>query len=390
MTIVGWVYLIIKLIELFVLYRVGVYIETKSSKNKYWKYASFAIITFGLVEGLRWGHMRDYNIYYYNYTAINTFQDVCEESSPVFAFLVYILRNLGIDYPSFLILQSAFLMFSCLFFLKDYSKNARITLPCLLIALAMNENFIRTYLGMSFFLIGFTFFNNKKYKIALGFIVVSILTHFACGFMILFVMMKPILEKGGIKPIYSVPLIIFTTFFVSITQMSILVSMSNYVTKLLGGNVDTLALDYIDSMDRIIVGEGGAGLGISETTILSQIKYLLSCLPVVLICYKDRGNIPSGVYLYNLVLIGFVFCPIFSQVELLGRFTDQLLIFVPLFMSHMVRISKEKKKAHFQQFVAICSLLVYMYGSINRPFVMPDKEMYFIWDSNGMPTNSNY
>ena len=59
-------------------------------------------------------------------------------------------------------------------------------------------------------------------------------------------------------------------------------------------------------------------------------------------------------------------------------------------MSHMVRISKEKKKAHFQQFVAICSLLVYMYGSINRPFVMPDKEMYFIWDSNGMPTNSNY
>ena len=60
MTSVGFIYFLLKLIEIFVLYRVGVSIEKIDKNNRiYWKYASYAIFTFGLVEGLRWGHMTD-------------------------------------------------------------------------------------------------------------------------------------------------------------------------------------------------------------------------------------------------------------------------------------------------------------------------------------------
>lgn len=63
MSIVGLVYFIIKWIEALVLYFFGKQMEYSSSKKSYWMAAIFPIIVFGLAEGLRWGHMYDYNVY---------------------------------------------------------------------------------------------------------------------------------------------------------------------------------------------------------------------------------------------------------------------------------------------------------------------------------------
>lgn len=391
MTEVGFIYFLLKLIEIFVLYRVGISIERIDKSNRlYWKYAFFAILAFGLIEGLRWGHMRDYNVYYFNYIGINSFKDVIEEGNPVFALIVYVLRSLGVGYQGFLVLQCSFLMFSCFFFLRDYKKHARYILPCLLIATAMNENFIRTFLGISFLLIGMSYLNRERYIKTVIYVLLSLLAHFCCGFMIPFLLLKPILGKGTIKPIYASVLIIYTTFFVSILQMSLLVSFANYISKLVAGRVDTLALDYLNSMDRIIEGEGGAALGISTADFVTKIKNLLGCIPMLWLCYKQIDEIKSGCFLYNLVIIGSILYPIFSQVELLGRFTDQLLLFSPIFIGYMVGEYKLFTIYRLKNVIAILSAVIYLYGALNRPFVMPDKEMYFIWDSNGMPVNDRY
>ena len=391
MTSVGFIYFLLKLIEIFVLYRVGVSIEKIDKNNRiYWKYASYAIFTFGLVEGLRWGHMTDYNVYYFNYNSINTFTDVIEYGSLIFAYIAYVFRIFGVGYPGFLVFQCAFLMFSCFFFLRDYTKHARYVLPCLLMALAMNENFIRTYLGVSFLLIGMSYLNRDRYFMTFIYVLLSLLTHFCCGFMVPFLLLKPVLDRGTIKPLYASIMILYTTSFVSILQMSFFVSFANYINSLVGGRVDTLALDYLNSMDRIIEGEGGAALGVSNADLISKIKYLLSSIPMLWLCYKKIDEIVSGRYLYNLVIIGLLLYPIFSQVELLGRFTDQLLLFSPIFIGNMVGECKLCNISRLKNAIAILSAVIYMYGALNRPFVMPDKEMYFIWDSNGMPVNDRY
>lgn len=390
MTTIGLIYLLIKIIEIIVLYFVGINIETH--QKKYWRYALWAILIYAIVEGLRWGHMVDYNGYYYKYQNITTFADVSDNSSPAFALIVYFLKQLNINYHTFIFIQCAFLMYSCMYFLKDYRKMARYTLPCMIIALAMNENFIRTYLGISFFLFGFSLFLNRNHKMALLFFVISLLTHFACGFMIPFVMLKPLLSKAIIKPFYTTLFILFTTFFVSISSLSILVDISHLITSIMGGT-DHLALDYLNSMDRIIMGEGGAKLGISNASYFSHIKTLLWSIPMLFVCYNKTSQISNGIYLYNLIVIGLIIYPVFSQVELLGRFTEQLLLYCPIFLGYMMTVNNESKERPIPSILNIVtylSIFVYMYGAINRPFVMEDSEMYFIWDSNGQPVNSRY
>ena len=98
MSIVGLVYFIIKWIEALVLYFFGKQMEFSSSKKSYWMAAIFPIIVFGLAEGLRWGHMYDYNVYAERYEAINAFFTMKEQSSPLFTIIVYTLKCIGISF----------------------------------------------------------------------------------------------------------------------------------------------------------------------------------------------------------------------------------------------------------------------------------------------------
>ena len=99
------VYLVIKLAEFLLLYYLGSLMSCAQNNRAFWKIAVYPIVIYALVEGLRWGHMVDYNVYADRFMAVNDFFTTAEHSSPLFTIIVFSLKKLGCSYPLFLVVD---------------------------------------------------------------------------------------------------------------------------------------------------------------------------------------------------------------------------------------------------------------------------------------------
>ena len=362
--------------------------DRADSRKRFWQLAFFPIVVYALVEGLRWGHLVDYNVYAVRYGFVDSWFTNVEHSSPMFTIIVYALKSIGVPYSMFIVLQCGFLMFSGIFLLQDYKTYAKWILPCFLIAFSANENFIRFFLGLSFFFIALYYLtkgNTVKYVL---FSIVGCLIHFGVIPLIVFFMFSRILNKRSFPPIISCILFVVSTFAISISDLHIIVSVTDFLLKPFS-NADYQFVTYANSMDRVIMGEGGAKLGVKTAQLSNQIKNLLTYVPVILLAPKWINRYEWGNFVYNVMIINIIISPIFTQVELMGRFTQALGIFCALGVA--VTFSNYTKKTLIVEnkcyLILFLSLFCYFYGFINSPFVRQDYEMYFIWDSNGAITN---
>lgn len=385
MSIVGLVYFIIKWIEALVLYFFGKQMEYSSSKKSYWMAAIFPIIVFGLAEGLRWGHMYDYNVYAERYAAINAFFTMEEQSSPLFTIIVYTLKCIGISYQAFLVLQCAFLLTSSLVFLQEYKRYLRWALPLLLMAFSQNENVIRFYLSQSFMFIAlYYYFKGKSDKKAFIYACCSCLIHFGQLPFVVMLFSLRLLNVKKIPRLYAIIAFILATFVISVSDMTFLVKWANLITSYFGGS-DYQLFAYLDSMDEIVSGEAGR-MGIIVAKLSTQLKSLISFLPLIILGEKFLSQEKYGNMIYNLMIINIVLSPIFGQVELLMRFCYSFNIFVVIVMAIVLKkLFKDNKiQSHL---LGSLILFCYMYAFLNSPFVRQDYEMYYIWDSYGKVTN---
>lgn len=385
MSIVGLVYFIIKWIEALVLYFFGKQMEFSSSKKSYWMAAIFPIIVFGLAEGLRWGHMYDYNVYAERYAAINAFFTMKEQSSPLFTIIVYTLKCIGISFQAFLVIQCAFLLTSALVFLQKYKRYLRWVLPLLLIAFSQNENIIRFYLSQSFMFISLYYYlKGKSGKKAFIYACCSCLIHFGQLPFVVILFFLRLLNVKKIPKLYAIIAFLFATFVISVSDMTFLVKWANLITSYFGGS-DYQLFAYLDSMDEIVSGEAGR-MGIIVAKLSSQLKSLISFLPLIILGEKFLSHEKYGNMIYNLMIINIVLSPIFGQVELLMRFCYSFNIFVVIVMAIVLKkLFKDNKiQSHLLGYLI---LFCYMYAFLNSPFLRQDYEMYYIWDSYGKVTN---
>lgn len=154
------IYILIKLTEVAVFIAVGKRLSNLKDDKKYWQTAMPAIITFALVDGLRYLRMGDYlgNLSLFTYLS-SYFQEGIE---PLYTFLMYSCKTAGIGLCGFLVIQSSILMIAIFMLLKRYRKYAVYSVPLILPLIILNEHFTRWFMAFSFIIISYVYMSEKS------------------------------------------------------------------------------------------------------------------------------------------------------------------------------------------------------------------------------------
>lgn len=380
------IYITLKLLEIIIFYLSGKQLsKTKTNKN-YWKMALFPMIIFTFVEGFRFGRMIDYNLYAVRYFTLgNGIEGLDKEYEPLFDFIFTGSYTLGIPYSCFIALQCLFLIFSILHLFSNFKKTLPYALPFVLSLIMMNENFIRWYMGFSFVILSISYIIQNKLIKSTSMLICACLTHIGCIFFIPFIWGYNLINRELIKPSILSIIYILAVLVFSISSMQVLVTMANVALSLGTGSLDPSLEGYLSHMDLIISGEQG-NMGMTEWGISKQIRVILSFLPIIYITPKTLQDTKYGYYIYNLSLIGILLTPLFSKVELLGRYSDAFLFFSSIsggIMYYYV-FSKKVKINKLLYWICIISFIFNIYPYIGNALSRSNNnEMLFIWDANG-------
>ena len=380
------IYITLKLLEFIVFYISGKQLAKTKTNKSYWTIATFPILIFSIVEGLRFGRMIDYNLYAVRYFTLgNGIEGVDKEYEPLFDFLFTGAYNIGLPYYMFIFLQCFLLIFSILHLYKNFKNSLPYALPIVLSLIMMNENFIRWYLGFSFILLSISYTIQNKYKKSYLMLAAACLSHVGCIFFIPFILCYKFIDRKIVSPSILSLIYIFTVLAFSISSMQILVSIANLALGLGIGSLDPSLEGYLSHMDLIISGEQG-NMGMSEWGISKQIRVLLTFLPIIYLTPKSLQNIKYGYYIYNLSLFGIILTPLFSKVELLGRYSDAFIFFSSITggILYYHIFTKKLKVNKLLYWICIISFLLNLYPYIGNALSRNlDNEMLFIWDANG-------
>lgn len=397
------IFIILKLIELLVFVLVGRPISKIKTSSGYWKIASVAIVLFAIIEGLRYNRMPDYMAYDFRFNHNNSLFE--EGVDPLFSVICYTMNSIGLGFPIFLILQCGLFMYSCFLILKPYRRYAKYTLPLLLPLIIMNEQFIRWYLSMAFFLISFYHYlrfihkyrtidgsrlskrikrlKKKHFSLFVLFLLFSFWTHPAVAILVPFFFLIPVINKFSLPYYITIPAYVFVVWFCNIQSMTILIDMANLVLQSNLMDSSNNMYGHLSNVESLIEGEY-LDMGISRVSISQVIQKMLCYFPLMFFGSKfyKKNNPGYGQAFYWLFFIAAIADPIASQVELLGRFTMTLevmgFIGVGIVYNQMISFYRKNK---LYECMLILSLFMFMYPIISYILTRPsDLEMLFIWN----------
>ena len=360
----------------------------KYSNIRYWIIAVWAVLAYAIGEGLRWGHMVDYNSGCIYYNQIQCFFD--DERNPIWSSVQYFLKLLGFKYRFFIFLQCSFLMFSIMVLVKNYHKYASYIMPIAIIAILMNENFIRWYMAFGFILIGIHYYINNKDIKALLFFLFALFTHFGYLFIIwLFILFK-LLNRLELNPRIVCAVFVIADLFGNISWIAYPINELSFFLVSMGLDESVNeGFTYLTSTERLFNGD--LPLGLMSTSMLAKMANLFIHVPVILWSKRYiKQVIPHYNSFYNIYVIGIIIAQLFMQVTLLGRFTQVMVFFFCIVGGSFYSIAIKNSKRSFVGLFLIFSMLLYFFPYIKGPFSREDRDMYFLWDSNGQGYNSTY
>lgn len=377
---IKFIYVIIKLLNISIFILFG-YIISHSSNKSYWKYSKILILSYTLTEGLRFGRMVDYNLYYERYIEIGkNFDSTTYE--PLFKIICWILYNIGIPYQGFILLCSFILIYATLYLAQDYKKYLLYIVLLFLWETTKSENYIRWYLAFSLFLFSIYHLKHKKHILYILFSISSLGVHTG---MFPVIILSYILYKIKriILPHYLVEILFIICVFAG--SVSVLMFLVPYVTYFaIGENMQV----YANNFEALISGNLGV-LGIHDDLgTIANIRLLLAYSIPILYMKKIVQEKKIHVLDINLFIIGIIIMPIFNQVEILDRYAAAFMYFsIFASASTYYNILNNKNTYPYIKIIAIICFLAAFWPSISDIFSR-NKWYYllFIWDANG----SNY
>lgn len=337
----------------------------KSDKFKK-KYILLILITFSLIEGLRFGRGTDYNIYYSIY-----YNATISDGIPImFYFLCSLFRSLGLPYQVLIYACSLMLICSGTFFLCQHKRQLIFSLPLFVYYTLLAENLIRWYLGFSFILIGLTFFYEKrKYIPGCIFFIIGFLFHYALIIIIPIIAILCMYKKRIMPPTISIIIYLLILVFSQYNNsLSSLLEVFSFVAKRYSSDIY-----YYDSRYWI---RDNVTYNYLSVTIRDSIIFIWAIIEGYKLSSTNNRLIPY----YNLCLLGIICYPLFYKVELFYRFDMLLLFFLTIIISYGWTRGKKGGGLSLMNLVASTLILYYIF----RTTIVTDPLInQYIWDAHG-------
>lgn len=315
----------------FLLLLVSIYCGVKINKNNMKNvYVLIFILTFTLIEGLRFGRGIDYNVYYYSFQTKDVF-DVCKSNTILFDLLCFLLIKLGLPYQALIICSSSILAIAGTKLLIQYPKVLLLSLPWFYFQTFSAENLFRWYTAFSFLLLGIPYLLKDKTYIYLGCCIIGVQFHImmAIPAILFYIISKA--KSSLLSPWVSILIYLFLSLVWSSSFMKNFISPINYLlsfwehySDVYGGNLSS----WLD----------GSQHGLAEFSIIRQVLDLCKNIFLIFLGYKliQKTKYKELVFYYNSMLLGIISYPAFAPIELFDRFNQLFLFFQCLIGSYGV------------------------------------------------------
>lgn len=380
------IFVLLKSIELIIFILYGSILSRTKSIKEYWNKAWIPILTFTLIEGLRFGRRIDYNVYFFRYENIGTNFN-SEDYEFLFKSIVYAFYNCGIPYWLFITANSLIVIYSIFLLLQHFRKYLKFTLPVLLFCTVQSENYIRWYLAFAFILIALHYLikENKK-KAYIFFFVCAVFIHVGTLFLFPIFFFTNQICKLQINPYIAAILCIIATLGMSIADMGGLVAASNFLLSIGIGNINDKIAFYLLQTETLINGEFGRSGYYAARSLSNNIRILLAYVPLIIFAKQYLKGDKYKMLIYNLFVIGAIVFPIFSTVEILDRFASALTFFSSIIcgITFYNGFNDNKNSHKWISILLLLCLFANFWPNISDIISRTtDNDMLFIWDANG-------
>lgn len=374
-----FIYILLNAINFLCFFFIGKKIARTNNDKVYWRFAVWIVFSYAIVMGLRFGRMIDYNVYFDRYVSIGRNIDSLDYEL-TFRTICWFLYNIGIPYQGFICFCSVVIIFSVLYLLKDYRKYAPLALLLFLWEGQNVENFIRWFLGFSFYLLFVSTYINEKYKHALLFSLLAVTIHFGLFLMIGVTLVLSIVKKQIMKSWLVEVLFLCSLMFGTVQMFGFL---SQYIAMF---GIDEKSTLYANQFQDIITGEFGL-VGMQDSLSFSNIirKIFAYSFPIFLIPKLLKKELIHPV-IANLFIVGVILAPMFTQVEIMNRFGEGLLFFSIIVSAASYNYILKERKNYPRYVYWFCILSIFaniwpvLSGILNRTDWWT---MMYIWDANG-------
>lgn len=352
----------------------------KENGRNFVLYATLAILSFTIIEGLRYGRGPDYLSYKYRFEHISP----SDEPQKGFLWLMQLLNFLGFNYIGlFMTYALIFIAGMLLFIRKTFPKEYTCWMffCILLCTLAKSENLIRQYLAMPFVFFAITNLLRRKWCYVFVFVIIANSIHSGVMFLFFcFLIAYLVYQKKEFILSYklSIPFLFIAYYIIPQGLLN-----DTFISILSGFDMDSvLATDhfqhYIEDSDRWLGAD--SFLEAAEQTPLTKTLQFIFDASILISGYITLKKHPDKniAIFYNLVAVGFFFERLFFGFEIFQRMTGQLYILwfvvIGYVLSNLELDKKLQKGTRIYMYAIACYQVMYWGRFV---FFYPDS--LFVW-----------
>lgn len=386
MSYIKFTYILLHILEIYLLYTAGKRMARTSSDKAYWKASKLAFLSYILVHGFRFGFEIDWNHYCVRYLEA-TKMDL-DSTEPIYHFVIYFFNSLGIPYFIFITLQVCFFLYVFLLLVKKYRSYLKYILPLTPLFVLQFDNYIRWYFAATFLLLSINaYLNFEKKNIfwAVLFFICGVFVH--NGITPLAVLYLFFIFRDKFLPSkITIPIFFVSCYYLSISMMNFLSEYAIMIGLFLQSTgIEVDLARYLEKVDTLTTD------GLSDLTSVAVYSFkvktfmFLVNLPIILYGKRYLNSFENGYFYYNTYVIGIILYPVFSTVEIFDRFACTMLIFQSI-VAGVVYYHLIPKSSNLKTSFVLCMISVacIFYPYTRRLIAMKQEyRMMYIWDSGG-------
>ena len=358
--------------------------KSKDNPDKFWKLSAIVIIVFTFVKGLRYGRGVDYISYAESITSLVLDKETYA-LEPVWLAIVCFFRYFKIEPVWFFVFNIFILIFSFTRIVKHVPNIAVWALPMFYVIFGhQSETMIRQDCAISFLMLAYSFYLDKRKIPAIIFVVLSVLTHFS-AVTVVFAVFIILLFADGKKGEAKEKKVLVPYILISIYILLELFWKSAYLDNISGwiSMLDFIDLGgkqgYIERADDFFGSQDVYG---SETYVNSSlfiITHFLANVVIIFLGYNYMQKNKDMRIAYCFAVIAIYVNIIGGSIQLWQRMVNWFIYLTPLIIGGVV-CDLDYKKSQSRIFVIATFFMCYYFYYIRYIGSIPSLGFAFIWD----------
>ncbi len=356
--------------------------KSNLSLKLYWRSCVPLVLSYSLIEGLRYLRGIDYLVYVYVYKGYEVRNEL------LFTYLNGILRLMHVEFYGAFVVYDFLFIVALLFLVRRLPNYACYLLPLLVVSqFYYSENFIRQYVAFSFSLVSIVYCLDRKWSAFIFLSAIATMFH-TVAFVLQIIIFFCVYPKKAFSPYVSCCLYVLFAF---VSKLSFLDFISNFISEYLVGMFAGTAFSVYTENSLSWFGQNAVD-EIYSQSILSCVAMGIFDISLVAFSYcaiqreSDSQRKQTMIAMYNLIVYGIVGLQLFMNVQLLRRLVVPFyamwpILFVYLLYKkiHVLQCMKNRvSRLSFRMIVVYMMLYVFAYHVTKGLFLFEGQ--MFIWD----------